>query len=263
MRTAKTPARKVIRTLYKSTVGTDIGPVREYDGPLKGLFRFFSDSKEAVAGFILSHRSLAERTANAAIATVLLSFFLTKTVFYAGDIAAIIPFAYFGAALLFPRLGLAAGFAVICLPVADYSLIVAVFVAILIFLWALSFWLGRPAKTVFSLLAPAATAFGTGLSFPLATGLLWKPSDAGWIAFLGGLIVTYFDLFNSKTIHFMTAPNKFGLEKALAGALNPVTAFSDLIKPFFTSPDPPGSTYSVGGNSDRHQHFRETSFPAL
>lgn len=236
MRTAKTPARKIIKALYKMTAGSSLEPVREYDGPLKEIFRVFSDAKEAVLGFILSHRSLVERFANAAVCTVLLMFFLTKTGFYAGEVSAIIPFVYFGAALLFPRLGLAAGFAVMCLPVADYSLIAAVFTGIVIFLWWLSFWLGRPAKTVFSLLAPVGTLFGTGLSFPLATGLLWKPADAGLIGFMGGLALTIFDLFNSKTIHFLAAPNKFGLEKALSGALNPITAFSDFVRPFFNTP---------------------------
>jgi hypothetical protein len=236
MRTAKTPTRKVIKGLYKAASGTEEAPVREYDGPFKEVFGAVSDVKEAVAGFLLSHRGLTERFANAAVAAVMLTFFLTKTGFYAGEITALIPFVYFGAALLFPRIGLAAGFAVICLPIADYSLIVAVFAAIAIFLWLLSFWLGRPAKTVFAFLAPLGVMGGTGLSFPLATGLLWKPTDAGLIAFLGGLGVTFFDLFNSKTIHFITAQNKFGLEKALSGQLNPIAAFSDLFKPFTHSP---------------------------
>lgn len=236
MRTAKTPARKVLKSLFKMAAGADTEPVREYDGPFKEFFGVISDAKEAVAGFILAHRSLAERFANAAIATGMLIFFLTKTGFYAGEITAMIPFVYFGAALIFPRLGLAAGLAVLCLPIADYSLIMAVFAAIAIFFWLLSFWLARPAKTVFAFLAPLGAKVGTGLSYPLAAGLLWKPVDAGLIAFLGGLGVTLFDLFNSKTIHFMAAPNKFGLEKALSGQLNPLTALSDLFKPFIHSP---------------------------
>lgn len=236
MKTAKTPSRKIIKTLFKAADDTEAEAPREYDGPLKEVFGVASDIKESVTGFILNHRSLTERIVNAAIAAMLLSFFLTKTVFYAGEITTMIPFAYFAAAFLFPRVGLAAGLAVICLPIADYSLIVAVFAAIGIFLWMLSFWLARPAKTIFAFLAPVATAFGTGLSFPLAAGLMWKPADAGLIAFLGALAVTFFDLFNSKVIHFVSAPNKFGLVDALAGELNPIIAFSDFFKPFITSP---------------------------
>ena len=236
MRVAKTPSRKIIKALYKQAFATEQAAPIDYRGPMKPLVDAISSVKETVGSFINKRRHLFDRFANAIIATLLLTYFMSKTGFWASEISGIIPFVYFAAALLFPRVGLTAGFAILFLPVADYSLVVAIFAAIGVFLLMLAFWLTRPAKLVFGGLAPLLSLAGIGLSYPLAAGLLWNPVWAGSIAFLGGLGLELFDLFNGSTLHYLSATNTFALEKTLAGAINPLTAFPDLIKPFFSSP---------------------------
>lgn len=236
MRTAKTPGRKIIKPLYKLAKSGETAEPRAYEGPFRPLIGGLSNAKEAVAGWLGRHRPLAERFVNAAIATGFITVSLSKTGFYAGEIQNLLPFVYAAAAFLFPRVGLAAGFALLFLPLADYSLIVAVLAMIAVFLWMLSFWLFRPAKSIFAFLSPLAASLGIGLSYPLAAGLFWDPLTAGSVGFLGGLGLTFFDLFNAKTIHFMEIANKFDLPGKLAGLLNPITAIGELLRPFAQTP---------------------------
>ncbi len=236
MRDAKAPSRKVIKPLYKLAASGLPVEVTEYDGPLGPFIGALSDAKEAVAGWLAKHRSAVERVANAIFGTIFLSFFLSKTGFYAGEIQAVLPFTYAALALLFPRVGLAAGLAILFLPLADYSLVVSVIVMIIIFLWMLSFWLAKPAKTVFAFLAPLSSIAGIGLSYPLFAGLFWSPLVAAGLGFLGGLAVVTFDLFNSNVIHFVALANTFGLKHELAGSLNPATAIATFIRPFGRAP---------------------------
>ena len=236
MRTARTPSRKVIKPLYKLAESGQPIEVREYNGPFGPFVGLVSEAKEVLAGWLARHRSLTERFVNAVIATTLLTFFLSKTGFYAGEIQAVLPFVYGAAALLFPRVGLAAGFVILFLPLADYSLVVAILAMIVVFLWMLSFWLAKPSKTVFAFLGPLASITGIGLSYPLAAGLLWSPVVAGCLGFLGGLGVIILDLFTSHTIHFIQLTNNFGLERGLAGSLNPVAAITTFVHPFVRLP---------------------------
>ncbi len=232
MRTAKTPSRKIIKPLYKLAVSGLPLVVDEYTGPFRPFVGTLSDAKEAVGRWLAEHRFLVERVANAVIGTIFLSFFLSKTGFYAGEVQALLPFVYAVLALLFPRVGLAAGLVILFLPLADYSLVVSIIVMIVIFLWMLSFWLAKPAKTVFAFFAPLTSIAGIGLSYPLFAGLFWSPIAAAGIGFLGGLAVVTFDLFNSKVIHFVALANTFGLKHALAGSLNPATAIVTFVRPF-------------------------------
>jgi hypothetical protein len=236
MRSAKSPSHKVIKPLYKLVKSGQTMTAKEYEGPMSSFVGGLADAKESAATWLNRHRSLTNRVINALVATLVLTWFLSKTGFYAGEIQAVMPFAYCAAALLFPRVGLAAGFAILFLPLADYSLIVAVLAMIIVFLWMLSFWLFKPAKSVFAFWGPITAAAGVGLSYPLAAGLLWGPVAAGFIGFLGGLGVVLSDLFNSKTIHFIQLSNSFGVKHELAGSLDPLTAIGAVFHPFVRSP---------------------------
>lgn len=234
MREAKLPSRKIVRPLYRlaKSGGT---PSESEETP----WRFaepVSNAKEAAAAFILRHRSVSERFFNAAVMTTFIGYLLVGTRFFDPTINMIALIVYFAAAVLFPRVGLGVGFATLILPVADYSLIVAVLLAIVVFLWVLSFWLVRPIKTVFAFLAPLANLGGVGLSYPLVTGLLWNPIESLILGFLGGLFVMYIDLFAAKSLSFITAPNAYNLTATLAGSLNPFTASADFVRPLIATP---------------------------
>ncbi len=236
MRTAKLPSRKIIKALYRMARVRQPEEQKEYSGPLKPFVESAGDTKERAAAFVKRHRKVFERFGNAFLAALLLSFFLTKTGFYLPVITSAIPFVYFVAAVLFPRVGLAGGLVVLALPIADFSLIMAVLFSIGIFVWGLSFWLIRPLKTVYIFLSPLLAMAGSGLSFPLITGLLFNPLEAILLGIGGGFAVELLYLFNMKTIAFIAAPNVYGLKAALAGSLNPITATGALIKPFLASP---------------------------
>jgi hypothetical protein len=236
LRSAKIPSRKVIKALYKQAVSDRLAPVAEYSGPFKPVVDRLSNAKERAGEFIAAHRPLVERVVNALLAMIMLSFFMSKTGFYAEELTAIIPYAYCALAIVFPRLGLAGGFLILLLPIADYSLVITVFAGIVVFLGLLSFWLVRPSKTVFTVAAPLTSMAGFGLAFPLVSGLWWKPLWAAAAAFLGCFMVEFFDLFTGKTMNYMALANSFGLKERLSGAINPLTAFPALIKPFIASP---------------------------
>jgi len=236
MRTARLPARKIIKPLYRLAQAGQPEESQEYLGPLKPLVESAGDAKERVAAFVKRHRKIFERFGNAVLATLILSFFLTKTGFYMPGITSAIPFVYFVVAVLFPRVGLAGGLAFLALPIADFSLIMAVLYSVGIFVWGLSFWLIRPLKTVYLFLSPLLALAGSGLSFPLITGLFFNPLEAIILGIAGGFAVEFLYLFNMKTIAFIAAPNVYGLKAALAGSLNPISATGALIKPFLASP---------------------------
>lgn len=236
MRTARLPARKIIKPLYRLVKAGGPEDTKEYSGPLKPFIEKAGDFKERAAVFLKRRRKLFERLGNALLAAIILAFFLTKTGFYTPEITKFLPFVYFIAAVLFPRIGLAGGFAVLALPVADFSLIVAVLFSVGVFLWGLSFWLVRPFKTVYLFLSPLLALIGSGLSFPLATGLLFNPLEAIILGVAGGFTVELLYIFNMKTIAFMAAPNLYGLEASLAGLLNPVAAITAFVRPFLSSP---------------------------
>ncbi len=235
MRTAKVPERKVIKPLYKLAKTESPEEVKEYRGPLQPFLGVLSDIKERVAAFVKRHRKTVERFVNAGLAAALLGVFMNGSGVYTRNLTIGILAAYIIAAVIFPRVGLAAGFAVLAFPVADYSLILTVFLMLGLFLWCLSFWLARPIKTVFTFLAPFSTWFGAGLSYPLIAGLLWNPLEALLIGSGGGLIVIFIDLFGAKTVHFMAAANIYKIN-SLAGTLNPIVAFTSLIHPFMETP---------------------------
>jgi predicted Ser/Thr protein kinase len=236
MRTAKVSARRVIKPLYRLAKAGQMAEPAEYSGPLKPLIESAGEAKERATAFVKRHRKFFERFGNALLATIVLTFFLTKTGFYTPAITSALPFAYFVAAFLFPRLGLAAGFALLALPVADYSLIMAVFFCLGLFMWWLSFYLIRPLKSVYLFVAPILAMAGSGLSFPLITGLLFNPLEAIILGIAGGFAVEFLYLFNMPAIAFIAAPNSYGLKAALAGSLNPITATVSLFKPFLASP---------------------------
>lgn len=236
MRTARLPGRKIIKPLYRLAKAGGPEDAKDYAGPLKPFIDTAGDFKEGAALFIKRRRKLFERFGNALLATILLTFFLTKTGFYTPQITAALPIAYFIGAVLFPRIGLAGGLAVLALPVADFSLVMAMLYSVGVFLWGLSFWLLRPFKTVYLGLAPLLALVGSGLSFPLLTGLLFNPLEAIIMGVAGGFAVELLYIFNMKTIAFMAAPNLYGLKSSLAGLLNPITALTAFVKPFVSSP---------------------------
>lgn len=236
MRTARLPARKVIKPLYRLAKAGPPEEPKEYSGPLKTLVESAGDAKERAAAFIKRHRKIFERFGNAFLATLLFAYLLTKTGFYTPAITSAMPFVYFVAAVLFPRVGLAGGFALLALPIADFSLIMAILFSVGIFVCGLSFWLIRPLKTVYLFFAPLLSLVGSGLSFPLITGLFFNPLEAIILGVAGGFAVEFLYLFNMPTIAYIAAPNVYGLKAALAGLLNPITTTAALFKPFLASP---------------------------
>ncbi len=236
MRTARLPARKLIKPLYKLAQAGRAEEPRDYTGPFKPFIESSGDAKERATAFIKSHRKIFERFGNAVLATLLLAFFLTKTGFYTPEITNAIPFAYFAAAVIFPRVGLAGGLAFLALPIADFSLIMAVLYSVGLFVWGLSFWLVRPLKTVYIFVSPLLALIGSGLSYPLITGLFFNPLEAILLGIAGGFSVEFLYLFNMPTVAYIAAPNVYALKTALAGSLNPIAATAALLKPFLASP---------------------------
>lgn len=234
-REGKVSPKRVLRPLYRLAKNR-LAQDEFLPGRLGRLMAIVTKTKLAVAGFLSRHQSVFERAFNALIIALACWYLLSKSTFYPPEIARFIPLAILLAVFALPRAGVIIALLTLFLPLANFSLILALFYLVALSLYGLSFFLTRPIHSVFTLVSPVLTQLGVGLAFPVISGLFWNPLQAFAIGTIGGFASELVDLLGSGKIRYMEAPNTYRLLSALSGEINPLSALKALVNPFIHNP---------------------------
>lgn len=235
LRQGKVSSKRMLRPLYKMAKRR-----RSFEEALPGQLDWavsgFSRFKLAVRDFSARHQSFMERIFDAVLIGLAVWYLLSRTTFYPAPLRLALPLVVLIIVFALPRLGIPIGLTVLVLPIANFSLILALFYMVILVLYGLSFLLVRPVKSVFTLGAPMLTRLGVGLAFPLLSGLAWAPLQAFAIGAVGGLVSEMVDLLGGRYVRYIDAPNTYRLLNVLGGEINPWTALKGIVHPFIDSP---------------------------